>query len=158
MNENYKNSIGEKLKKIRLDNNMSMDKLAKSFNNKYDSKVSKSMISNWENNKNVISAKNLSLYADYFDIPMSYILNKDRETLDFKLLKRIYEVSKKYSKYYKMKSIKNSENEINKEVYKNDINKMIDKLNILGLQKVGIYCEDLLKINDYLLNEFKKDD
>lgn len=74
-----KKLVGEKLKNLRVGKNLSMDKLKDEFNEKYGSSVSKSMISNWENGRHLISNKNLNLYVDYFDIPLSYFTNDNIE-------------------------------------------------------------------------------
>lgn len=40
----------------------------------------------------------------------------------------------------------------------NELNSSLDKLNIDGLIKVSEYSKDIAKIDEYLLNEYKKDE
>lgn len=73
--------IGSKLKKLRIDHNLTLDELSKIFNEKYNTKISKSVISKWENNKRVISNTNAIPYCKYFNVSLDYIFNT-REALE----------------------------------------------------------------------------
>lgn len=78
-------SLGEKLKKIRLENDLSMDELAKILNDNYNLTINKSMISRWENNKAEPYNTYLSAYARQFNVDLNYLLgieNKYYENLD----------------------------------------------------------------------------
>lgn len=52
-----KEIVGQKLKYLRKKEKYSMEKLANIFNDLYKSNISKSMISNWETGKYLISGK-----------------------------------------------------------------------------------------------------
>lgn len=66
--------LGQKLKEIRLQNNLSMDELTERLNRKYELNISKSMVSRWENNKSEPLNTYLSAYAKEFNQDMNYLL------------------------------------------------------------------------------------
>lgn len=72
-------SLGQKLKEIRLQNNLSMDELTERLNRKYELSVSKSMVSRWENNKSEPLNTYLSAYAKEFNQDMNYLLGLDEK-------------------------------------------------------------------------------
>lgn len=65
--------IGQKLMKLRLDNNLKLDELVKIFNEKYNSKIDITTISKLEQNKLNINDKYLRYYADYFGISYEWL-------------------------------------------------------------------------------------
>jgi len=67
--------FGERLKKLRKSRNFSQDKLAEELNKKYDKKISKSMISRWENGKNDIQMEMVHIIADYFNVNPVRLIN-----------------------------------------------------------------------------------
>ncbi|MDU4378107.1 MAG: S24 family peptidase [Anaerococcus vaginalis] len=67
--------LGDKLKAIRTENNMSMEELKNILNYKYDLNISKSMISRWENNKSEPFNTYLSAYAREFNLDMNDLLD-----------------------------------------------------------------------------------
>lgn len=67
--------LGNKLKTIRKENNLSMEELKNILNHKYDLNISKSMISRWENNKSEPFNTYLSAYAKEFNLDMNDLLN-----------------------------------------------------------------------------------
>lgn len=67
--------LGDKLKAIRTENNMSMEELKNTLNYKYDLNISKSMISRWENNKSEPFNTYLSAYAREFNLDMNDLLD-----------------------------------------------------------------------------------
>ncbi|KRK90926.1 helix-turn-helix domain-containing protein [Companilactobacillus futsaii] len=67
--------FGERLKKLRKSRNFSQDKLADELNKKYDKKISKSMISRWENGKNDIQMEMVHIIADYFNVNPVRLIN-----------------------------------------------------------------------------------
>lgn len=67
--------LGNKLKNIRKENNLSMEELKNILNHKYDLNISKSMISRWENNKSEPFNTYLSAYAKEFNLDMNDLLN-----------------------------------------------------------------------------------
>lgn len=67
-------TLGQKLKEIRLQNDLSMDELTERLNRKYELNISKSMVSRWENNKSEPLNTYLSAYAKEFNQDMNYLL------------------------------------------------------------------------------------
>ncbi|MDU2374724.1 S24 family peptidase [Anaerococcus vaginalis] len=67
--------LGDKLKAIRTENNLSMEELKNNLNYKYDLNISKSMISRWENNKSEPLNTYLSAYAREFNLDMNDLLD-----------------------------------------------------------------------------------
>lgn len=67
--------LGDKLKAIRTENNLSMEDLKNNLNYKYDLNISKSMISRWENNKSEPLNTYLSAYAREFNLDMNDLLD-----------------------------------------------------------------------------------
>lgn len=67
-------NLGQKLKSIRTDNNLTMEELRNLLNRKYDLNISKSMISRWENEKSEPLNTYLSAYAKEFDLDLNELL------------------------------------------------------------------------------------
>lgn len=85
--------LGDKLKKVRVDNKMSMEELKNLLNNKYDLNISKSMISRWENGKSEPINTYLSAYAKEFNLDMNNLLDIDlSEIPGIKLIKKFVNV------------------------------------------------------------------
>lgn len=85
--------LGDKLKKIRLDKNMSMEELKNLLNNKYDLNISKSMISRWENGKSEPINTYLSAYAKEFNLDMNDLLDIDLSEIEgIKIIKKFANV------------------------------------------------------------------
>ena len=68
-------NLGNKLKRIRIDNGYSMEELKNLLNDKYDLSISKSMISRWENNQTEPLNTYLSAYAKEFNLDMNGLLD-----------------------------------------------------------------------------------
>ncbi|MGM9913771.1 MAG: helix-turn-helix domain-containing protein [Lactobacillus crispatus] len=66
--------FGEKLKAIRTKNHLSMDDLAKELNKKFNTKISKSMISRWESNQTDPSITNVKYLMKFFGVDYSYFV------------------------------------------------------------------------------------
>lgn len=85
--------LGDKLKKVRMDNKMSMEELKNLLNNKYDLNISKSMISRWENGKSEPINTYLSAYAKEFNLDMNNLLDIDlSEIPGIKMIKKFVNV------------------------------------------------------------------
>lgn len=85
--------LGNKLKKVRVDNKMSMEELKNLLNNKYDLNISKSMISRWENGKSEPINTYLSAYAKEFNLDMNNLLDIDLSEIEgIKLIKKFANV------------------------------------------------------------------
>jgi len=63
-------TLGERLKKLRLENNITQDDVAKSVN------ISRSNINNIENNANYPSVDLLSKLASFYNVSLDYLLGK----------------------------------------------------------------------------------
>lgn len=74
--------FGTKLKALRISKRMSQDSLAKKLNEKYTKKISKSMISRWENNKTDPQMEYVRIIADYFNINPNKLLNVSSSETD----------------------------------------------------------------------------
>lgn len=164
-----KELIGKKLKFVREKNNLTMDELKDEFNKKYGSSVSKSMISNWENGRYLISNKNLSLYTSLFDIPLHFFAldeidpnQYDRVMKNYKWAKKVtskVDISKLIENFNEIQNPKIATDMLLKSLYeidgnmiKNYIDDNINKLNANGLIKVLLYTDDIIKLDEYLIS------
>lgn len=153
-----KEIVGQKLKYLRRKEKYSMEKLANTFNDLYNSNISKSMISNWETGKYLISGKNLELYINYFQAPLTYFTKDYVKPKDFKIHKTIMKTAEDIVDKVNFDKVNIdwlSEEHLSFVI--NELNSNLDKLNIDGLVKVSEYSKDIAKIDEYLLNEYKKD-
>lgn len=71
--------FGEVLKRIRTERKLNMDQFVKSINDKYDTKISKSMVSRWENGITDPKMEYVRIIADFFDITLDELLELDQE-------------------------------------------------------------------------------
>ena len=163
-----KELVGKKLKFVREKNNLTMDELKDEFNKKYGSSVSKSMISNWENGRYLISNKNLNLYVDYFEIPISFFTLDDRKNNDLERMKMANEWAhgllsnpsfsdavKKAAAY--TPNFDDIYNILSHDDIYNNICEYLDLMNLAGLDKVLNYCKDISKIESYILSDTSKE-
>lgn len=67
-------TTGNILKKLRKENNFTMDQLAKILNEKYELNINKSMISKWENGTVSISNTNANAYCKFFNVSLDYLI------------------------------------------------------------------------------------
>lgn len=67
-------TTGNILKKLRKENNFTMDQLAKILNEKYNLNINKSMISKWENGTISISNTNANAYCKFFNVTLDYLI------------------------------------------------------------------------------------
>lgn len=63
----------DKIKKLRTDNNLSMEELCEKLNKSYNLKITKSMVSRWENGQTSPNNTYLAAYAKYFNIDLNYL-------------------------------------------------------------------------------------
>lgn len=73
------------LKQLRLEKDLSMDELCEKLNKTYNLKITKSMISRWENGQASPNNSYLSAYARFFNIDLNYLvgLTDIRRPLDY---------------------------------------------------------------------------
>lgn len=67
-------NLGDKLKKVRIDNGYSMEEMKNILNSRYNLQISKSMISRWENGISEPINTYLSAYAKEFNLDMNDLL------------------------------------------------------------------------------------
>ncbi|AOH53323.1 hypothetical protein ABE28_003085 [Peribacillus muralis] len=78
-------SFGSILKNLRTSKNLSIDQLARQINDKYETKISKSMISRYENNLAEPKMDVVRIFADFFDASPDYIMGlEDGSSRDIK--------------------------------------------------------------------------
>lgn len=67
-------NVGERIKKLRKDKDLTLEELANIFNNKYNSKVTKQFLSMLENGRRQLSINMATKYVEYFNTSYDYIL------------------------------------------------------------------------------------
>ncbi|WKB77930.1 helix-turn-helix transcriptional regulator [Bacillus sp. FSL K6-0138] len=75
------NTFGERLKKLREDKDLSIGDLISELNKRYDTKVSKSMISRYENGQTDPKMEVVRIIADYFKVSLDYLIGLKDEPL-----------------------------------------------------------------------------
>ena len=80
--------FSERLKTLRKLRGMSLDKLAEALNNKYDTNISKSMLSRWENGADP-QMSYVRIIADYFNIEPDDIINPISSKEEIKIQKSV---------------------------------------------------------------------
>lgn len=84
-------SFGQILKGLRTERKLSLDQLTKLLNEKYETKISKSMISRYENNLAEPKMEIVRIFADFFEASPDYIMginsdvNNKAQTIDVKI-------------------------------------------------------------------------
>lgn len=79
------NTLGTRLKNIRLNNKLTIEDLANIFNKKFNLTVGKGSISRWENDVRIPTLPYLSAYAIFFNISLDYIagINNSPSSIKF---------------------------------------------------------------------------
>lgn len=78
-----KDTIENRLRELRQENKLTQDELALELNKnlkKGEKRVSKMTISNWENNKHAIKPDKAQKLAEYFGVPVGYLLGYDTDS------------------------------------------------------------------------------
>ncbi|QEK12756.1 helix-turn-helix transcriptional regulator [Crassaminicella thermophila] len=65
-----KKQFGDRLKELRIENNMTQEELAKKFN------TGKASISHYESNRRMPDASTIEKFADFFNVSVDYILGR----------------------------------------------------------------------------------
>ena len=133
--------LGNLLKQLREEKNVSMDKMIEDLKNLYSISIAKSTISKWENNKADPSMENAKILCSYFDISLDYLLGLS----EYKNKKEELEAHKS-----KMIAFANSHN---KNFYEKKLLDDFNKLNELGKKKVITYTKDLVELSKYTNSE-----
>ena len=67
--------IGEKIKLLRKEKQLTIDMIVADMNAKYpELAINKSMLSRWENNQNVPSLDNAKYLSMYFDVSLDFLI------------------------------------------------------------------------------------
>lgn len=69
-------NIGEKIKELRTERDISMDMLVADMNQRYElsKPLNKSMISRWEKGENEPTLENAKYLSMYFDVSLDYLI------------------------------------------------------------------------------------
>lgn len=130
--------LGNLLKRLREEKNVSMDKMIEDLRNLYSISIAKSTISKWENNKADPSMENAKVLCNYFNISLDYLLglskfkNKEEELTDYK--NKMIDFAKNHNKNFYENKLLNSFNKLNDEG-KNEAIKRVDELTELNKYK-----------------------
>lgn len=74
LEENINMGIGNRLKQLRKDKKLTMVELSNILNEKYGLNLNYTMISKWENEKNIINNTNASAYCKYFKVSLDWLM------------------------------------------------------------------------------------
>ena len=73
--------IGNRLREIRKDRDLSIDMVVKEVNRMYGTNISKGKLSKWERDINLPHLDDLSALVKYYNISLDYIIgNTDKKT------------------------------------------------------------------------------
>lgn len=130
--------LGNLLKQLREEKNVSMDKMIEDLKNLYSISIAKSTISKWENNKADPSMENAKVLCNYFNISLDYLLglstykNKEEELTAYK--NKMNEFAKKHNKNFYENKLLSTFNKLNDEG-KNEAIKRVEELTELSKYK-----------------------
>lgn len=105
--EDEKFEYGKRLKQLRKPSDekyITLEELAKIFNEKYSLNINKSIISRWEENLSTPNKEQLEAYADYFNININYLLGitdsfeKNINIIENDYLQELVDILKKTNK------------------------------------------------------------
>ena len=65
---------GERLRNLRLQQNKTMDEMAKEFNSRFGTTIARSNISRWESGENEPSLAMAKRLCEYYEITADYLL------------------------------------------------------------------------------------
>lgn len=71
-------TFSDKIKQLRNSKNMSLEQLTVEFSKRYNSKISKSSISRWENNQAKPDIDDANIYADYFSVSLDWLMDRQQ--------------------------------------------------------------------------------
>lgn len=76
--------IGDKIKKLRKINGLTLQELANILNSEYPDTINfnKGKISKWENNREEPRLSSVKILADFFSVPLDYFNDKDNSQLE----------------------------------------------------------------------------
>lgn len=145
MNELEKKKLGNRIRAIRLDLDLTMDEFAK----KVDDKAKSGTVANWETGKNAPNKKRLAKIAEFGNVSVNYLLHGSVPLKDLRLLSNelthspltISEVDK-----LKIKDSISDFNRASSNFYEKQINSINDTFNIKSLKYLS--DSELVLAND----------
>lgn len=72
-------TFGQKLRYLRQQKQLSIDDMIRQLKERYETNISKSMISRYENDKADVSLENVRIFTDFFDVPQDYFIKDNVE-------------------------------------------------------------------------------
>lgn len=72
-------SLGDTLKELRLEKDITLEQLANDLNNIYGTTLNKGMISKWESNKSEPRFEYARYLADYYKVTLDYLLGVENK-------------------------------------------------------------------------------
>ncbi len=130
--------LGNLLKQLREEKNVSMDKMIEDLKNLYSISIAKSTISKWENNKADPSMENAKILCNYFNISLDYLLGLSK-----------YKNKEEELESHKSKMIEFANNH-NKSLYEKKLLDSFNKLNDLGKKEATKRVSELTEISKYI--------
>lgn len=135
--------LGNLLKQLREEKNVSMDKMIEDLKNLYSISIAKSTISKWENNKADPSMENAKILCNYFNISLDYLLGLSK-----------YKNKEEELTAYKNKMIQFADKH-NKNFYENQLLSSFNKLNDEGKNEAIKRVEELTELSKYKKEDIK---
>jgi transcriptional regulator with XRE-family HTH domain len=90
-------NIGERLKNLRTERELSLDMLVADMNYKYpETNINKSMLSRWENGINDPSLEYAKNIASYFDVSLDYLIGLTDVRTPVRLMSRSRTIDKTF--------------------------------------------------------------
>lgn len=130
--------LGNLLKELRIENELTQEELANKLNELHDIKLNKGMISKWEANKSEPRFEYIKYMSKLYNVSLDYLLglskfkNKEEELADYK--NRMNEFAENHNKNFYENKLLNSFNKLNDEG-KNEAIKRVDELTELSKYK-----------------------
>ncbi|HEY5563899.1 MAG TPA: helix-turn-helix transcriptional regulator [Clostridiaceae bacterium] len=127
--EELREVFTQRLKRLRMDKDLTLEELAKILKTKYDIGVTYGSLGNYERNTRMPSLFILSKIAEFFDVTTDYLLGK----VDIKNAKIMQTtIFDKYNKQQNVKLVVNKDSELaNMSI--NEIRELVIKLRSLGI-------------------------
>lgn len=72
-------NVGDRIRELRIQKNLSQDRLALLINNRFNSNINKGMISKWENNREMPSSENMYMLTEVLECSLTYIMGFDED-------------------------------------------------------------------------------
>lgn len=132
--------IGDIIKELRIENELTQEELANKLNNLYNVKLNKGMISKWEANKSEPRFEYVKYLSKLYNVTLDYLLglseyrNKEEEFANHK--NKVIDITKQHNNSY----IK-------------DILENLQKLNDLGKKEAIKRISELTEINKYIYDK-----